>query len=85
MIRRLTLDCVPEEGIALRVIGLVERRGFRLRKLGLTEVDGENTTSIVMDLVPRDEGRKIEVLHEQLKRLVGVRAVSEAVVCVREG
>ena len=85
MISRLTIDCTPEEGIALRVIGLIERRGFRLRRLGLTEDEGAATTSIMVDVVARDPGRKIDVLHEQLKRLVGVRTVTEALAPVRDG
>ena len=74
--QRLAIDFTPAEGAVVRVLGLVERRGFVVRRLAMNEQ--ENGASLVIDLEPRDPGRRAEVVARQLGRLIDVNHVSFA-------
>ncbi len=71
----LSVELQPAEGAVLRLIGLVERRGFEVRSINLPA----STGSLRLDLGvrARDTARTIETLHRQIKRLSGVCRVSE--------
>jgi acetolactate synthase-1/3 small subunit/acetolactate synthase II small subunit len=71
---RLIISFTPAEGAVLRVLGLVERRGYSL--LGLAMKEQPNGASIVIDLEPRDSSRRLDVIARQLERLVEVNSVS---------
>jgi acetolactate synthase-1/3 small subunit/acetolactate synthase II small subunit len=71
---RLSIDFAPAEGAVLRMLGLVERRGFTVHGIEMRE-QGEGA-SLALDVRPRDAGRQIEVMTAQLKRLIEVRNVS---------
>lgn len=74
MTGRILIDFVPAEGAMVRMLGLVERRGFSLRGLAMEEyVEG---ASLILDLEPRDPSRRVEVLARQLCRLIDVNSVS---------
>jgi acetolactate synthase-1/3 small subunit/acetolactate synthase II small subunit len=78
---RLVINFTPAEGAAIRMLGLVERRGYSLRGLSMEEqADG---ASMTIDLEPRDPSRRIEVVARQLDRLVDVNSVS--IVTARQG
>jgi acetolactate synthase regulatory subunit len=62
------------EGAVLRMLGLVERRGFRVRSIAMTE-EGE-TGSLALDLQGDCPNRSLDVLALQLGRLHEVRNVS---------
>ncbi len=63
----------PAEGAVLRMLGLVERRGFRLRGVAMTEED--SAASITIDVEARDPARRLDVVARQLGRLVDVHSV----------
>lgn len=75
MTGRLRIEFQPEEGAIVRMLGLIERRGFTLRGIGMNEEDGESA-SLVVELDARDPARSLQILDLQLRRLHGVRQVS---------
>ena len=76
MSERLTIDFTPAEGALIRVLGLIERRGYLLRSVAMGEQ--EKGASLIVDVEPRDSGRRVEVVAEQLRRLVDVSNVTTA-------
>ena len=58
----------------LRMLGLVERRGFAVRAIAMA--DKSSTASLAMDVEARDPLRRLDVLARQLERLIDVRSVS---------
>ena len=74
MTERLTIDFKPAEGAVVRMIGLVERRGYVVRGLVMNEQD--DRASLTIDLEPRDPSRRVSVVAQQLGRLVDVKQVS---------
>lgn len=70
MTDRIRVRFRNDEGALVRVLGLVERRGYRLDRV-LVE-DGVLTLS----LTPRDPGRRLDVLAAQLRRLHDVTDVT---------
>jgi len=71
---RLMISFTPAEGAVVRMLGLVERRGYSLRGLAMEEFP--NGASIVIDVEPRDASRRVEVVARQLDRLIDVNSVS---------
>jgi acetolactate synthase-1/3 small subunit/acetolactate synthase II small subunit len=71
---RVVIDFTVAEGAVIRMLGLVERRGFQLRGIAMAET-GERA-SMTLDVDPRDSGRCFDVLDRQLRRLHGVHDVS---------
>ena len=76
MTERLTIDFTPAEGAVVRMIGLVERRGYVVRGLAMNEQ--ANGASLTIDVEPRDPSRRVQVLSQQLGRLVDVTQVSHS-------
>jgi acetolactate synthase II small subunit len=70
---RLTIDFTPAEGALVRMLGLVERRGYVIRGLAVNEQGAG--TSLVIDVEPRDPARRVEVMAQQLDRLIDVNSV----------
>jgi acetolactate synthase regulatory subunit len=73
---RISIDFEPAEGAVVRMLGLIERRGFEVRGIGMTEHDGGGSASMMLELAPRDPSRRVEVLDLQLRRLHGVRDIA---------
>jgi acetolactate synthase-1/3 small subunit/acetolactate synthase II small subunit len=73
---QLVIRFRPAEGAIVRILGLIERRGFILRDLTVQDEDADG--SIVVDLTPREQARQLDVLARQLGRLVDVKGVSIA-------
>jgi acetolactate synthase-1/3 small subunit/acetolactate synthase II small subunit len=71
---RLMISFTPAEGAVVRMLGLVERRGYSL--LGLAMEERADGASMTIDLEPRDASRRVEVVARQLDRLVDVNSVS---------
>jgi len=78
---RLVVSFTPTEGAVIRVLGLVERRGYSLRGLAMEE--RADCASMTIDLEARDASRRVEVVARQLDRLVDVNSVS--IVTARQG
>jgi len=70
---RIEIDFAMAEGAVLRMLGLVERRGFEVRSIAMTGREGRGSLSL--DVSPRDPGRRPEVVAGQLRRLNDVRHV----------
>jgi acetolactate synthase-1/3 small subunit/acetolactate synthase II small subunit len=73
---RLTIEFNPAEGAVLRMLGLIERRGYELRAIAMNEQP--KGASLVVDVEPRGFDRRVQVVAEQLRRLVDVNSVSLA-------
>jgi acetolactate synthase regulatory subunit len=76
VIERLTIDFTPAEGAMVRMLGLIERRGYLLRNVAMNEDGG--TASLVIDVQPLDSSRRVEVVAQQLGRLIDVNKVSHS-------
>jgi acetolactate synthase-1/3 small subunit/acetolactate synthase II small subunit len=76
MTERVVIGFDPGEGAVIRMLGLVERRGFIVRQIGMAE-DAEGA-SLTIDVEPRDSSRRLEVLMLQLGRLHPVRIISHS-------
>ena len=74
MSERVVIDFAVSEGAVVRMVRLVERRGFRVR--GIAMAEEEERASLTLDLQPLDSKRCLDVLALQLQRLHEVREVS---------
>jgi len=72
---RIRIDFTLDEGAVLRILGLVERRGFRIVKIAMHQTGDGDTAAMTLDVEPRDAGRQLAVLVPQLHRLYEVRSV----------
>jgi acetolactate synthase regulatory subunit len=74
MTSHVVIDFAAAEGAVLRMLGLVERRGFRVRSIAMRE-EGE-AGLLALDLQGEGPNRSLDVLALQLRRLHEVRNVS---------
>ncbi len=65
------------EGTLLRILGLVERRGFHIDELELFDL-GEDRRGLALTVRPRDPNRSLDILGLQIDRLYGVKRMHEA-------
>jgi acetolactate synthase regulatory subunit len=65
------------EGTLLRILGLVERRGFHIDELELFDL-GEDRRGLALTVRPRDANRSLDILGLQIDRLYGVKRMHEA-------
>ncbi len=65
------------EGTLLRILGLVERRGFHIDELELYDL-GEDRRGLTVTVRPRDPNRSLDILGLQIDRLYGVKRVTDA-------
>ena len=63
-----------KEGAILRILGLIERRGFRVCNITMRQTGPDDAASMTLALDPHDATRNIAVLLPQLERLVDVRS-----------
>ena len=71
---RIEIDFDAGEGALLRMVGLVERRGFVVGAVGMKAEEGRGALSL--DVIARDPSRRLDVVAGQLRRLHEVRNVS---------
>ena len=62
------------DGSLQRLIGLIERRGFHID--GMTLSDEGHSRRVQMAVRGRDDGRSVETLGRQIDRLFGVTRLS---------
>jgi acetolactate synthase-1/3 small subunit/acetolactate synthase II small subunit len=74
MTGRIHVDFDAAEGALLRMVGLVERRGFAVSGVSMAAADGRGSLSL--DVAARDPSRRLDVVAAQLRRLIEVRNVS---------
>ncbi|BEV10019.1 MULTISPECIES: ACT domain-containing protein [Asticcacaulis] len=65
------------EGTLLRVLGLIERRGFHIDEIDLYDL-GPDTRGLSVSVRPRDAGRNIDILGLQIDRLYGIKRLEQA-------
>jgi acetolactate synthase-1/3 small subunit len=85
MSKTIHVELDRAEGSLLRIIGLIERRGFNID--GMVMEGAGDSRTMAIHVSPRDASRHVDVLHRQIDRLYGVRrfdasSVEEAVPCV---
>lgn len=78
MTERIVIRFAPAEGAVLRLLGLVERRGFQVTAIGMTEHPNGSVATMMLDLVARDQSRALDVLGFQIRRLHGVYDLAPA-------
>ncbi|OLF81130.1 hypothetical protein AWH62_00190 [Maricaulis sp. W15] len=70
----LRIELADAEGALMRLIGLVERRGFTIATLDKDAAsNGQSTVTMTLDA--RDGARNMDVLARQVARLLDVRGV----------
>jgi len=65
------------EGSLLRILGLVERRGFHIDAAELYELS-EDKRGLTLTVRPRDASRSLDILGLQIDRLYGIRRLKDA-------
>lgn len=78
MTEQLLIEYRPDEGALLRLLGLVERRGFRVVAIDMAELPGGGRAVATIDVAARDGSRALETLGMQIRRLHGIIQVSPA-------
>ena len=68
----IRIDFAVSEGAVLRIVGLVERRGFRVA--GIVMDEAGSIATMTLDVQPRDASRRTEILLPQIRRIHGVTA-----------
>ena len=71
---RIDIDFARAEGAVLRLIGLVERKGFEVTGIEMPAND-EGPARLSLKITPRDPARRIEVLSRHVEKVYGVTAV----------
>lgn len=71
---RIEIDFDASEGALLRMLGLVERRGFVVGAVAMNAEAGRGALSL--DVSARDPSRRLDVVAGQLRRLHEVRNVA---------
>ncbi len=74
--QRLFVEFEIAEGAVVRMLGLIERRGFRVRRVAMAEQPCGRRASLALAIAPMDDGRCVDVLARQLERLHGVCRVT---------
>jgi acetolactate synthase regulatory subunit len=74
MTHRLDIEFARAEGAVLRLIGLVERKGFEICAIDMAQAGGASA-QLHLSVTPRDTGRRIEVLSRHLEKVYGVISV----------
>ncbi len=72
----ITLHIDHAEGSLPRLIGLIERRGFQIEGMQLSE-EGQHR-SVRLAVRARGADRCVQVLGRQIDRLIGVRRIASA-------
>lgn len=75
MSHTLNIEIFETEGALVRLIGLIERRGFTISSMAMS-APSNGSARVTVDLAARGGGRRIEVLSRQIERLFDVHAVT---------
>ena len=73
---RLKIEYVNAEGALLRVLGVIERRGFMIKSAAMNEHADGALASVIVEVAPRGSGRRLDVLIPFLQRLHEVRSIN---------
>lgn len=75
MSNTLNIEIFETEGALLRLVGLIERRGFTISSMAMS-APSNGSARVTVELAARGTGRQIDVLTRQIERLFDVHAVS---------
>lgn len=70
MTDRIRVGFRNDEGALVRILGLVERRGYKLERVAAED------NVLTLSITARDPGRRLDVLAAQLRRLHDVTDVA---------
>lgn len=73
---RIFVEFDAMEGAMLRMLGLVERRGFRIHRVAMAEQPCGRRGSLALQVAADHPGRSVGVLAAQLGRIHGVQRVT---------
>ena len=82
--QRLVVEFTAEEGALIRMLGVVERRGFIVRRTVMAELPCGRRATLALTVEPRDSGRSVETLALQLGRIHGVGRVHHESTFIRD-
>lgn len=77
MTGEIVIDFTRSEGAVLRLIGLVERKGFEVTSVAMPEA-GTGPARMTLGLTPRDAGRRYDILSRHVAKMYGVTGVRAA-------
>lgn len=78
MTHRIDIEFARAEGAVLRLIGLVERKGFEVTGIDMPAANDAGpggAARLSLSIVARDPARRIEVLSRHVAKVHGVSAV----------
>ncbi|WP_417478526.1 ACT domain-containing protein [Maricaulis sp.] len=75
MSNTLNIEIFETEGALVRLIGLIERRGFVISSMAMS-APSNGSARVTVDVAARGGARQIDVLTRQIERLFDVHAVS---------
>jgi acetolactate synthase regulatory subunit len=73
---RLKIEFANSEGALLRILGVVERRGFMIKSVAMNEHADGSSASLIVEVQPRSEARRLDVLVPFVQRLFEVRSIN---------
>ncbi len=73
---RLTIEYYVAEGAVIRMLGLVERRGFRVTRIVMAEQPCGRRSTLVLEVTAGAGERSPDILALQIGRLHGVTRVT---------
>ena len=82
--QRLVVEFTAQEGALVRMLGVVERRGFIVRRTVMAELPCGRRATLALTVEPRDESRSVETLALQLGRIHGVGRVHHEITFIRD-
>tara|TARA_R110001606_G_scaffold47517_9_gene120975 strand:- start:1343 stop:1657 length:315 start_codon:yes stop_codon:yes gene_type:complete len=77
MSNTLNIEIFETEGALVRLIGLIERRGFVISSMAMS-APSNGSARVTVDVAARGGARQIDVLTRQIERLFDVHAVVAA-------
>lgn len=75
MSNTLHIEIFETEGALVRLIGLIERRGFVISSMAMS-APSNGSARITVEVAARGGARQVEVLMRQIERLFDVHAVT---------
>ncbi|MEQ1817737.1 MAG: ACT domain-containing protein [Terricaulis sp.] len=76
MTSQILIQLDHAEGSLQRLIGLIERRGFHIDQLAVSDAGAHREVRVAVR--GRDDGRCTEVLGRQIDRMIGARRLAPA-------
>lgn len=70
----IVIDFTHSEGAVLRLIGLVERKGFDVTSVDMPAFGGK-AARLTLGLAARDAGRRYDTLSRHVSKIYGVTGV----------